>query len=69
MLLGVLVVVLVSGIFLLALIQEGAHRETVRHGDVLTDMKTGCQYITNDRGAVTPRMLPDGQQACLKVLP
>lgn len=37
-------------------------------GRVITDLKTGCQYVVTDN-SITPRMLPEGGQVCLKVVP
>ena len=33
---------------------------------VLTDAKTGCQYLTSNRGGITPRLDADGKQICSK---
>ena len=31
---------------------------------VLTDALTGCQYLTTQRGGITPRWTRDGEQVC-----
>ena len=32
--------------------------------EIFVDKQTGCQYVGQEKGALTPRLGPDGKQVC-----
>jgi hypothetical protein len=66
---GLLIVAAISFLILAVMALRYFTRDpNMTAGRVITDTKTGCQYVAYGDG-LTPRRNPDGSQICLKVLP